>query len=92
MRKRTVTTIEMHQVVTVRRPVGATLHWCPACLKEVEMVPLAEAAQWAGISLRDICRRIAANDVHLVETANGALICLNWIPNKVSSEGGGLNA
>ena len=92
MGKRTVTTIEMHEVVTVRRPVGAIFHWCPACSKEVELVPLEEAAQWAGTSLRDVCRRIAVNDIHVVETANGALICLNWIPNNVSSESGGRNA
>ena len=77
MRKRTVTTIETHQVVTVRVPAGASRHWCPACLKEVEMVSLEVAAQWAGVSLRDICRRVAANEIHLVATASGALICLN---------------
>lgn len=77
MRKRTVTTIETHQIVIVRRPGGAALAWCPACLKEVEMVPLEEAALLAGVSLQNICRRVAADDIHFVETANGGLICLN---------------
>lgn len=77
MRKRTVTTIEIHQIVIVRRPGGAALAWCPTCLKEVEMVPPEEAALLAGVSLRDICRGVGADDIHLVETANGGLICLN---------------
>jgi hypothetical protein len=56
VRKRTVTTIEMHQIVIVRRPAGATIALCPACLKEVEMATLEEAALLAGVGLRDICR------------------------------------
>ena len=82
MRKRTVTTIEMHQIVTVRRPVGATLAWCPVCLGEVEMVPLEEAALLVGVSLRDICRRVGADDIHVVETANSGLVCLNSLLSK----------
>jgi hypothetical protein len=77
VRKRTVTTIETHQIIIVRRPEGAALAWCPACLKGVEMVPLEEAALLAGVSLRDICRRVGADDIHFVETVNGGLICLN---------------
>lgn len=77
VRKRTVTTIEMHQIVIVRRPGGAALAWCPTCLKEVEMVPPEEAALLAGVSLQDIRRRVGADDVHFLETANGGLICLN---------------
>ena len=61
MRKRTVTTIETHEIVTVRRPRGATLLPCPACRREVEVVSLDEAARLAGVSLRDICRRDAAD-------------------------------
>lgn len=75
MRKRTVTTIEIHDIVIARRPGGAVRAWCPACLKEVDMVPLEGAALLAGVSLRDICRRIGADHVHLVETADGALVC-----------------
>jgi hypothetical protein len=75
--KRTVTIIETHQIVIVRRTGGAAQAWCPACLQRVEMVPLEEAALWAGVSLRDICLRVGADDIHFVETANGGLICLN---------------
>ena len=76
MRKRTVTTIETHQIVIVRRHGGAALALCSACRKEVEMVPLREAALLAGVSLRDIRRRVGDDDIHFVETANGGLVCL----------------
>ena len=92
MRKRTVTTIEMHQIVTVRRPAGAALAWCPACLKEVEMVSLEEAAILAGVSLRDICRRVGADHIHFVETADGDFVCTNSLLIMVSSGDGGLNS
>ncbi|MDQ3666001.1 MAG: hypothetical protein M3410_05260 [Acidobacteriota bacterium] len=35
--------------------------------------PPEEAALLAGVSLRDICRRVGADDMHFVETANGGL-------------------
>lgn len=63
-----MTTIEMHQIVTVRRTAGASRAWCPVCLQEVEMVPLAEAALLLGVSLRDTCRRVGDDSFHFVET------------------------
>lgn len=76
MRKRTVTTIETHEIVIVRRPAGAVPAWCPACGKGVEMVPPEEAVVLAGLSLPDIRRRLSDGDIHSVETAGGGLICL----------------
>lgn len=87
-----MTTIEMHQIVTVRRPAGAGLAWCPLCLMEVEMVSLEGAAQLADISLRDICRRVGDGDLHLVETAEGGLVCTNSLLNKFAVGGGELSA
>ena len=92
MRKRTVTTIEMRQIVTVRRRAGAALARCPACLKEVETVSLEEAALLAGVSLRDICRRVADDHLHFVETAAGCLVCAESILDTVSSGDGGLSS
>jgi len=92
VRKRTVTTIETHQIVTVRRPAGATLACCPACLNVVEMIHLQQAALLAGVSLLDICRRVVADDIHFVETANGGLVCLSSLYNKFSLGDGGLNS
>ena len=83
MRKRTATTIETHQVVVVRRPAGVSLVQCPACLKEVEMVT-EEAALLAGVSLRDICRRVGDNHLHFVETAGEGLVCTNSLLNKAT--------
>jgi hypothetical protein len=87
VRKRSVTSIETHQVVVVRRRAGAAPGWCPACLKEVGMVHLEEAALLAGVSLREICRRAGADEVHLVETADGGLVCTNSLLNKAGSVG-----
>jgi hypothetical protein len=72
-----VTTIEMHQIVIARRPAGAAFAWCPACRKVVDMGPLEGAALLAGVSLHDLCRRIGADHVHLVETVGGAMVCTN---------------
>lgn len=92
MRKRTVTTIEMHQIVTIRRLTGATLAWCPVCVKEVEVVSLEEAALLAGVSLRDICRRVGADHLHFVDTSDGGLICTSSLLNVASLEDGGLHS
>lgn len=92
MKKRTVTTIETHQIVIVRHPARATLAQCPACLKEVEMVSLEAASLLAGLSLRDICRRVSDDDLHLAVTENGGLVCLNSLLNKISLEDGRLSS
>ena len=84
MRKRTVTTIEMHQIITVRRPAGVCLGWCQVCLQEIEMVTLEGAALLAGVSFQDICRQVAAGQIHFVESADGALICLSSCMNNAS--------
>jgi hypothetical protein len=90
--KRTVTTIETHKIVIVRRHENATLGWCQACLKEIEMVHLEEAALLAGVSLRDICRRVGDGEMHFIETANGGLVCTNSLLNKVSLGDAELNS
>ena len=82
----------MHQTVTVRRPAGAADFWCPACLKQIQMVSLEEAALLAGVGLRDICRRVGDGRIHLVETADGTLVCLASLLNEVSSGDGGPNS
>ena len=92
MKKRTVTTIETHQVVIVRRPEGTTLGQCPACLKEVEMVSLEEASVLAGVNLLEICRRVSEDDVHLTVTENRGLVCLESLLNMLSVKDTVLNA
>lgn len=92
MKKRTVTTIETHQIVIVRRPGGATLARCPRCLKEVEMVSLLEASVLAGVSLLDICRRVIDDDLHLAVSESVGLVCLDSLLKNVSSGDAGLNS
>src|SRR5215207_2016508 len=92
VKKRTVTTIETHQVVVVRRPEGAADSWCPSCLKQVQMVSLEEAALLVGVGLRDICRRVGDGDIHLIETTGGARVCPASLLTKVSLGDGGLNS
>ena len=92
VRKRTVTTIETHQVIIVRRPAGSALAWCPACTGEVEAASLEEAAVLTGIGLRDLCRRVGSEHVHLVETADGTLVCLASLLKRVSLGDGGLDS
>lgn len=74
MRKRTVTTIETHQIVTVRRPVGATLALCPVCLKEIEMITPEVAAALARVTVRSIYAGVEAGGVHFLETPDGRLL------------------
>ena len=92
MRKKTVTTIETHQIIIVRRPGGAALDRCPACGKGVEMVPPEEAAVLAGVSLPDILGRVGDGRLHFVETADGGLVCLPSLLNKIALGDGGLNS
>ena len=72
-----MTTIETHQVVSFKRSAGEVVAWCPLCLREVEMVSLYQAALVAGVTLRDICQRVSDDNIHLVESASEALICVN---------------
>jgi hypothetical protein len=74
VRKRTVTTIEMQQIVIVRRRGVAAHALCPVCLKEVEMVAPEEAAALMRLSVRSIYARIETGSVHFVETADGLLL------------------
>lgn len=86
MRKRTVTTIEMHQIVTVRRPAGAAHAWCPACQEVVQIATVEEAALLGGVTLRDMCRRVGNGDIHLIEAANVGLVCLGSPPQGTNDD------
>lgn len=74
VRKRTVTTIEVQQIVIIRRPRAAAHALCPVCLKEVEMVGPEEAAALMRISVRSVYARIETGSVHFMETADGLLL------------------
>lgn len=66
----------------VKRPVAEDGAWCPSCLKDVELVTPGQAAFLAGVGLLDVCRRVVADEIHVVETTNRAFICLNSLLKK----------
>jgi hypothetical protein len=78
MKRRTEITVETEQVLILRRARRATRAWCPKCRAEVGMVAPEDAATLGGLSLRAVCRRVEAGELHFRETADGRLfICLN---------------
>ena len=46
------------------------------------MIPAAAAAQISKQSLRAICRKVEANQIHYYEAADGLFICLSSLPEK----------
>jgi hypothetical protein len=92
VKKRTVTTIETHQIEIIRRREDARVGWCPTCGKEVEIVPPEEAVLLTGVNLPARGRLVGAADIHDVESMNGATICPNPLPHKVALLESGLNS
>ena len=54
--------------------VEAVLGFCARCQEEVEMLTLDSAVRVSGINGHRIVQRIANNQVHSIETANGHLL------------------
>ena len=81
-RKRSVITIETHEVWVIRNPAPqAVLSFCPACGVETRMLEPVEAARLARVSLRTIYRWVEEGQLHFTETADGELfICFNSLP------------
>jgi len=60
---------------------------CPQCKKEVEMLSIDQAVSASSIRTSELLRRIAANEVHGIETASGhLLICDESLPEKNSQK------
>ena len=82
-KKRTVTTVEAHQVFVIRRPDGAAPAWCTECPpgRQSVLVAAEAAAALTGLSTRAIYRLVEAGAVHFAETPEGALlVCLSSLP------------
>lgn len=78
-KRRTVTTIQTHEVLTVKRRSGVTalLPSCAACPGGAWMLTPQEAARSAGVSQLTIYRWVEDGSVHFAETADGGLfVCL----------------
>ena len=76
-RRRTVTTIETHEVLIVRRMPRAKALLCLACPDESGMLTPHEAARLAGVSQITVYRWVEVGRVHFEETGDGGLfVCL----------------
>ncbi len=83
MAKRTEITIEQHEITVVHSgahkllPAAPARAWCALCEQEVVVLSAETAAQVAGVSRREIYRRLERGDLHFKETAEGVVqVCL----------------
>ena len=82
MKKRTETVTETREVWVVRRARATTAGGrppvpCPVCGGRAKMLAPEEAAAAAGLSQRELFRRVEAGRAHYSETSEGKpLVCL----------------
>lgn len=75
--RRAEITIEVDQVITVRRQRRVGNNWCSDCGSEVMMLTPDEATSVVSLGTRAIFRMIDANQVHFAETRSGLVrLCL----------------
>lgn len=77
-RRRTVTTVETHEVWIIRAttPEGWAVP-CAMCPDKAGMLTPREAAERAGVSQRTVYRWVEDGRIHFAETADGSLlVCL----------------
>jgi excisionase family DNA binding protein len=75
--RRTVTTIETHEVLIIRRRAPEmSAFLCAACLDGVRMLTPAEAASRAGVTQRTVYCWIEDGRIHFAETTEGIFVCL----------------
>ncbi len=78
--RRTQTTVETHELVTLRCSMADMELHCPACGRRVRMLPPEEAAALSGVSLRTLYRRLESGELHFSETPRGQVyICARSI-------------
>jgi hypothetical protein len=74
--RRTEIKIETHEVKIIRLRAPRFSTYCESCEKMTTAVALDEAAAGCETTLTDICRRIGAGDLHLVNLTRGLpLVC-----------------
>ncbi len=66
--------------VSERRLVLRAVRRCPEC--NGSLVPAAFAAHRSAQSLRAICRRVEAEEVHYTDGIEGLLICMESLTNR----------
>ena len=88
MRKRTVTTIEIHERLLVSPARNDVMRLpCPVCAERAMVTPEAAAAL-ARVTVRSIYARIEAGSVHFLERPDGLLLlCADSLSLRAQSEG-----
>jgi hypothetical protein len=81
MKKRTArVTIETERLLIISRSKQSIEGWCDGCATNSRFVEIDTAATVAAVSQRTIFRWAEAEEIHLIETADGkARFCLNSI-------------
>jgi hypothetical protein len=74
--RRSITTLEQHEVLTVRSSGLHVRALCPRCSDRVVLITLDEAVKLSGVSSRTIHKGIEKDSIHFMETADGLVqIC-----------------
>jgi hypothetical protein len=78
--RKTQTTVETHEVITVQSSRAGLEMPCPECGRVVRMLLPEEAAAVSGVSLRTVFRQIERGDLHFAESPGGQVyVCANSI-------------
>ena len=72
-KKRTEITVELEQMMIVKRREGAVCDWCPDCQRDVVMLTPDEAASLTPASTRALYRLIDVGRIHFIETQAGLI-------------------
>lgn len=73
--KKLLITTEKHEIFIVRLGVRDPVRgFCPICHREVDMLTLDSAVGASDLSGREMIGRIASEEIHAIETANGSLL------------------
>lgn len=79
-KRRIEITVETEQVTVLRPNMDQAANqaaWCAGCQCHVLMIGLGQAAQLAGLGVRQLVRKADLNELHFYEPPDGSLLfCL----------------
>lgn len=83
LRRRVEITIQRRELTLAQSGPPVVTEWCPACDREVRMLPIEMAAKAAVVSPRTLYRWVEQSKVHFRELSDGTvLICENSLPRR----------
>ncbi|HEY6371687.1 MAG TPA: hypothetical protein VIX37_13995 [Candidatus Sulfotelmatobacter sp.] len=83
LRRRVEITIQRRELTLAQGGPPVVTERCPACDREVNMLPIELAARAAVVSPRTLYRWVEQNRVHFRELGDGTvLICENSLPRR----------